>query len=69
MTYTVRLKEVDPYHNDVVDVGDEEKIINVSERSPARLIFHILTPVCGYDGCSRKVDSVEDVCWQHEEDA
>lgn len=24
---------------------------------------------CGVNGCSRSVDSPEDVCWQHEDDA
>ena len=68
MTYKVRLKKVDPYSGDVVDVGDEEEIINISERTPSRLIFHILTPVCGENECSRGVDSVDEKCWQHEED-
>jgi hypothetical protein len=68
-------KVTDPRTGDELSVEepfetDRETFEALAERYPGFVIVEEdePPPTCGYNGCSRTVDSPEDHCWQHPPD-
>jgi len=68
-------KVTDPRTGDELNVEgpfetDRETFEALDERYPGFVIVEEdePPPTCGYNGCSRTVDSPEDHCWQHPPD-
>jgi len=55
------LNDLDKYHN--VEVVSSDTNPGVTATQSDESTYH-----CGVNGCSRKVDSPEETCWQHSED-
>jgi hypothetical protein len=76
--YSIRTEEVWPeaaaeQPRALVELEDDERIIDTDWRGARRVVLLIATPVtveyeCGYNGCSRTVDSEDARCWQHEDE-
>ena len=52
------------------ELGPNEIILDSEYRGANRVVMVIASPllVCGVNGCSREVESPEDVCWQHDDE-
>lgn len=78
MKYTVRQDEVflgasEGDERSTLTLGDDEFVLDSEYRGANRIVVAIATPYeetfeCGYNGCSRTVESLTDRCWQHEDE-